>query len=665
MPASRLSDSLTLAQASADKALADIAALMREGEQARASVSAAISEAARLTAGLGHLDEAALSAFLQRPYAVRPLGQGRYELLVPSFIGFRAGWPVRREGEYMVYEVSRFSHLLAPVPDWLAGELGFTAPSWRGVLAGAALEVTEGDPDAVADKLGGSRVIARREGRRLILKPASRFEILRRIIRDEGFLPYAPKPLPADLLRKPLIAADESGQPIFSLRAHQAAAWETFKGSSAVSIVAPPQTGKSYPALYALAALRGRKLILAPTRVLCEQWRLRLEAYLTPEAAREVTISTYMGAAKHLKGEYALVIFDEGHHAPADVAMDAAATVQAQARLLLSATPYREDGNDDLIIALGGWPVGADWPLSDVQRPSVHVWIEAGGQAAKMDRLEALCAEPAAGKTIVFVWRLNIGQRAAGRLGGVPFIHAKTKRPLDVLTANDLVVMTRVGNEGLSVPAARVVEIDFLFGSRTEAGQRAGRLMYDFGQDQPGQHHIVMTPSEYASYGKRLLAYERLGLDIVLHDQAGAVRGVRPALPAAQKPASAKNTPRRDSQRAASERASTGAAKEAGDAISAVLGLPPLRARLQLAGKSLGSNDRARTLMPVVMRLVWDRRLSVNDMLLAKGQAGQSTFFRYKAAAEALASFGLLAAAEGGAFAVNQAEINRLKGLAG
>ncbi len=55
---------------------------------------------------------------------LRPLGQGHYELIVPRFFGLRAGWPVRETESYSIYEVSRFTHLLDPLPAWLCQERG-------------------------------------------------------------------------------------------------------------------------------------------------------------------------------------------------------------------------------------------------------------------------------------------------------------------------------------------------------------------------------------------------------------------------------------------------------------------------------------------------------------------------------------------------------------
>jgi len=174
-----LASALTQVDDSVAKAFADLGTLAESARHAQDSLQHAMREAQR-AAALVDFDDKALQEFLTKPYLVRALGNGQYELIVPRFIGFRAGWPVRHDGPYTVYLVSKFINMLAPLPDWLAGELGFAAPSFGAALDGNTLTITRGDPAAVMEKLGGPKTIARREGNRLILRPASRFDILRR-----------------------------------------------------------------------------------------------------------------------------------------------------------------------------------------------------------------------------------------------------------------------------------------------------------------------------------------------------------------------------------------------------------------------------------------------------------------------------------------------------
>ena len=68
--------------------------------------------------------------------------------------------------------------------------------------------------------------------------------------------------------------------------------------------------------------------------------------------------------------------------------------------------------------------------------------------------------------------------------------------------------MSRVGDEGISLPdIRRVIEVDFLYGSRRQEVQRKGSL---FRGKDPGEHVILMTERELQDYEKRLYSiYEK------------------------------------------------------------------------------------------------------------------------------------------------------------
>jgi hypothetical protein len=668
MPTTKLATALTNVDDSVAKAFADLGALAESAHHAQDSLQHAMREAQR-AAALVDFDDKALQEFLTKPYLTRALGNGQYELIVPRFIGFRAGWPVRHDGPYTVYLVSKFINMLAPLPDWLAGELGFAAPSFGAALDGNTLTITRGDPAAVMEKLGGAKAIARREGNRLILRPASRFDILRRIIREEGFLPYTPQPVPVDLRRESQVARDDKGKPAFTLRPHQAQDYQRFLETGAVSVFSFPQTGKSFLPLAAFADLKGPKLILCPRRSLVDQWQARLTLFLTPEAAAEVTVSTYQGARKFLDREWTLVVFDEAHHLPADFAIESASTIKTIARMALSATPRREDGNEDLIPALGGFPVGLDWPVKPTQRPTVTVWI-VKDETAKLKLARRLCEAPVDGKTFVFTYRLEIGQRLA-KLLDVPFVYGKTKNPLKVMAENDTVVVSSVGNEGLSFPIRRVVEVDFLFGSKQEAGQRLGRLAYEIvGKDKPGEYHVLMTPAEYSGYAKRLLIYEQWGLDIDIRTSDADRGGGGVALPqgtarsrAARKPA----RPRRATRQAA---ASVGrgdspatSSVEPHDEVGQALAIPGVRAKMSKAETSVGA--RTAPYIQRAFRFCYSAAFRAEEITEGLGITDAATISRFRSACKALLAAGLFTDAGEGRYTVNQAEVSRLRALAG
>jgi hypothetical protein len=656
-----LSTQLLKAQDSSRRALSDLDDLITSARSAQEQLADALHQAER-AGGFAQFNPDDLATFLDKPYLVRPLGEGKYELIVPRFIPFHAGWPIRHADAYSIYLVTRFIHFISPLPDWLAADLGFTAPTFGASLEGNTLTITRGDPAAVAAKLGGSKVVARRDGNRLILRPASRFDILRRIIRDEGFLPFTPQPIPDSLRRAPQLARTENGSVSLVLRAHQQRDFERFLATGAVSVFAYPQTGKSYLPLQACAELAGPKLILAPRRSLVEQWQARLGLFLTEESAAEVTVTTYQGARKYLDREWTLVVFDEAHHMPADFAVESAALVKAVARIGLSATPRREDGNEDLIPALCGYPVGMDWPVKDVQKPSVTVWI-VPDEAAKLVLTRKICERPADGKTFIFTFRLAIGEKAAKMLH-VPFVSGQTKRPLPIIDANDTVVISSIGNEGLSFPVRRVVELDFLFGSGMEAGQRLGRLAYEVaGAKGAGEHHVLMTSDEYQRYSKRLLIYEQWGLDISIKVAGGTPEHAagRPQAPKATRAPA----PRPAAVKASRRRQQPETTTEPADEVTRVLAIPAIAAKIERAKGHPGVGERAAAHVSRIFRLCYSAAFSPTEIAEGLGQTGSATVSRYRSACKALVAVRLLVEAGEGRYTVNQAEVQRLKTLSG
>ena len=640
-----LSSLITQLNQSSTQTLADL-------EQAQRSIAATVQQVQR-AAFLTQYDQAALREFFAKPYVVRPIGADEYELIVPKFIGSLGGWPVRTDGAFLIFRVSRFINLINPLPQWLADELGYKATPFHATIDGNALVVDQGDPRAVFESLAQSRSVIRREGNRLFFKPASRFDLIRQIIRQYGFLPYTPQPVPPTLRR--------DGQVGFTLRPYQRKAYEYFLDTSAVSLFVYPQMGKSFVALQAMADLAGPKLVLVPRRSLADQWRARLELYLEPEAAREVEIVTYQSARKVLNRDYTLVVYDEAHHMPADFAIETATQIRTVTRMGLSATPKREDGNEDLIPALCGFPTGADWPVKAVQRPIVTVWIVKNDKD-KLDLARRLCETPVNGKTFLFTYRLDIGERAAKMLD-VPFIFSKTKRPLDVIDQNDTVVISSVGNEGLSFPVRRVVELSFLYGSGMEAGQRLGRLAYEVtGAEHPGEHHILMTPEEYERHNKRLMIYYQWGLDVSVQvpdsgrtNERALLRAPRVVTPRAPLTRSRRKL---GVTSASSDRSKTEPTDEASQALS----IPSVAARITKAQETVGKSTA-----PFVVRafrLCFNAAFTPAEITEGKGLVNEANISRYRSACKALREAGLFVEDGAGRFRVDQDEVARLRALA-
>lgn len=138
----------------------------------------------------------------------------------------------------------------------------------------------------------------------------------------------------------------------------------------------PPGYGKTACALYITVELGVKTLVLVHTKVLVEQWRERIEAFVANARVEVVTATKVppgLGACTHVivmlqtvlaqakRGAAGwvdevrgLVIVDETHHICARTLSQAMATVGARYRLGLSATPERKDGLHPMLHALVG-----------------------------------------------------------------------------------------------------------------------------------------------------------------------------------------------------------------------------------------------------------------------------------------------------------------------
>ncbi|MDZ7702645.1 MAG: DEAD/DEAH box helicase [Halobacteriales archaeon] len=329
----------------------------------------------------------------------------------------------------------------------------------------------------------------------------------------------------------------EAGEPLDvelrpELREYQQDWVERFLDRKAGVLVGPPGSGKTVAALGVMAAIGGETLILVPGRELAAQWSTALveQTSLTEDQVgeyhggekriRPVTVATYRtaGMDRHRRlfdeREWGLIVYDEVHHIPSPIHR-VTANLQTRHRLGLSATPVREDDREAEIFTLIGPPIGTDWSaLFDagfVAEPEVEIryvpWPNddvaneytsaegherrqlAASNPAKADEVAAILREHAGRKALVFVEYLEQGDQLAERLG-VPFVsgrtpHAERGRLFEAFRAGDreVLVVSRVGDEGLDLPSAEVaVAASGLGGSRRQGAQRAGRTMRPVGR---------------------------------------------------------------------------------------------------------------------------------------------------------------------------------------
>lgn len=144
-------------------------------------------------------------------------------------------------------------------------------------------------------------------------------------------------------------------------------AWESngYRGILAL----PTGSGKTLIAVAGIAKLSVYTLVVVYTRDHVRQWievfrrfsdaGSLVGAYYSEEKRiSPITVTTYKSALNNIKlfaSKFALVVFDEAHHLPANTFKELALGLPAPFRLGLSATPEREDGRHvDIFPLIGG-----------------------------------------------------------------------------------------------------------------------------------------------------------------------------------------------------------------------------------------------------------------------------------------------------------------------
>ena len=446
-------------------------------------------------------DSSKLDDFLSYPYAIVPKGEDEWFVVIPRFIDMQVGWLEKQTQSFNIFRVNRYIDWVNPIPEAIKESIGFEKKP-NVVLQGDYLFTKPEDQENVFKRY--SRFVRMREGNEKIrVRRRAHFNLMAALVKD-GILPFQPQPVyNADLIERPSRV---------KLRDYQEDALEKFLHTGNIGVFWMPSAGKTYLALQIMNQLRGKKLVVVPSLTLMEQWQGRIKD-LTSISSSEYQIITYNSAHKVMKDEFVLTVFDECHHLPANV-FSKLALIKTKYRLGLSATPYREDGRNELIFALTGFPVGLDWKhLLDLKiagKPRVRL-LMVRDQTSKMAALDNLVRDAVQKKTIIFCDSIIRGKQLAKRYN-VRFVYGQTKRRLHKIADAPLIVISRVGDEGISLEKLEeVIEFDFLFGSRRQELQRLGRL---FHSTFSGDHVILMTDDEYSNYRKRLFSIYEKGIDI-------------------------------------------------------------------------------------------------------------------------------------------------------
>jgi len=436
--------------------------------------------------------------FFKKPYVTIPQGKTKMLVAIPKFIkDFQVGWLWKETDTFFIYQFDQYSSWLGDAPKELLEEIGFEK-DLTVVIENGVVTFTTDQKDTVKKKLGTHlREVGDTEAR---IKRGHEFDVIAESVKN-GCLPFRYGKVPQSDLRE--------AQSKIKPRSYQKEAIDEFLNVGSIGVFHPTGAGKSFTAMYLMDIVKGNKLLVVPTRTLVEQWEHYIKQNI-PHAKNEVRITTYQGY-RQADDIYSLVIFDECQRLPADT-FSRLALIPTKYRVGLSASPHREDGREHYIFALTGKPVGLNWQeYMDTVGKSyhpIHVHVTAS-IAGKMAKIRSLLDDKK--KTIVFCDTIELGKKISKQFD-MPFIYGESKNRVAQIQNAKHVCLSRVGDLGVSVKdLQRIIEVDFLYGSRQQELQRTGRLMHS---EKAERHDIVMTEKEMQAHGKRLWALQEKGFSI-------------------------------------------------------------------------------------------------------------------------------------------------------
>ncbi len=332
------------------------------------------------------------------------------------------------------------------------------------------------------------------------------------------------------------------------------------------TVVMPTGAGKTYVGLEAIFRTSKSTLVCVVTEELAKQWSELIREKLSYEPGiftgrkkviRPITVGIYNSVAKHVDGlfdRFALIIFDEVHHVPAATFKEIAFKAKAKYRLGLSATPERADGNHHLIFLTSGevvYRVNYEQLLSmGFLAPIRHhlIYVELTPEErkrmsreiaasrteeerrlvekkyalkarAKVDKVLELLRNLRGRKILIFTEYVDqaeeIYRRAREEGYRVELLIGRTTNRAEIFDRFrrgdvDIIVTTRVLDEGIDVPDADVAIIVSGSGSRRQMAQRVGRVV----RGAPGKVADVYEIVTKGTIEERLSKLRRRGLPI-------------------------------------------------------------------------------------------------------------------------------------------------------
>jgi len=330
-------------------------------------------------------------------------------------------------------------------------------------------------------------------------------------------------------------------------------------------LVAPPGAGKTVIGCAAIALIKVPALVVVDRQPLVEQWRHRLMTDLgldkkqigqlggNRKASGVVDVAMVQGLARRddleeATAQYGLVVVDECHHVPAATSERAVRRIPARRWLGLTATPYRRDGLQAMMLMHCGpvrhrmvAPAGAQLlrrelvvhETAHTLAPGEPIQETFRGLVADADRTRWICDDVAASigagrnSLVLTRWTEHLeaivedlarrGYQALVLRGGM----AKRARRSVVeqlaepgLAGVVLVATTSFLGEGFDCPALDTVFLAFPIRFRGSIVQYVGRIL----RATPGKTVVIVhdyvdveVPVLARMYTERARAYANLG----------------------------------------------------------------------------------------------------------------------------------------------------------
>lgn len=351
------------------------------------------------------------------------------------------------------------------------------------------------------------------------------------------------------------------------LREYQSDWVDKFSERKSGVFVGPPGSGKTVAAIGVMASIGGETLIIVPSQELAQQWEDEIidktnvpkrkigQYHGNEKRVRPITIATYdiISMSRHRKifkdRDWGLVIVDEAHRCVSST-WRRFRNIQSKARLGLTATPVREQGDAKEIYSLVGPPLGTEWGqlFADgwVEKPDMDIimvpWASdsernsyksakgtskmavAASNSKKIDVINRILDDNPSKKTLIFVDWVDQGKKFSEALE-LPFVygqtpHKKRQKIFDSFRSGKIknLIISRVGDAGIDLPNAELAIVTSTLGSsRAQTGQRTGRTMRPVGGSKV---YILLTKgSGEEDWGRQSTQFlAEKGIDITKKD---------------------------------------------------------------------------------------------------------------------------------------------------